>query len=171
MCIYIANDLQPSEIHFNASFEEHMWVTVKLMSNEWLFIGNIYRSLSSDNSHASTSDLCDLIELVCSTKPSFLLVTGDFNYPGVDWIQTFPLVSNYFEQKFVDTIQQQVLQQMILHSIRYHTGSQLEPHLLDLVLTNEPNMVKDIKYLTGLDMSDHICVSFNLECFVIPAIK
>jgi len=30
-------------------------------------------------------------------------------------------------------------------------------------------MVKDINYLHGLSMSDHICVSFNLECFVSPA--
>jgi len=78
MCIYIANDLQPSEIHFNTIFEEHIWVKVKLMSNDWLLVGNIYRSPSSNNS-TSTSNLCDLIDLVCSTKQSFLLLTGDFN--------------------------------------------------------------------------------------------
>lgn len=168
MCIYIADDIQPSEIHFNTSFEEHMWAKVKLMSNDWLLIGNIYRSPSSDNG-TSTSNLCDLIDLVCSTKPSFLLLTGDFNYPGIDWTQSFPLASNHFEQMFIDTIQQQVLHQMIFHPTRYRTGSQ--PHLLDLVLTNEPNMVKDINYLPGLGMSDHVCVFFSLECFVSPVIK
>ena len=139
-----------------------MWVKVKLTSSDWLLVDNIYHSPSSDN-NTSTSNVCDLVGLVWSTKPSFLLVTGDFNYPVIDWIQTFPLASNYFEQMFVDTIEQQVLHQMILHPIRYCTDSQ--SHILYW------QMVKDINYLPGLGMSDHICASFNLEWFVLPAIK
>ena len=40
ICIYIAEDLQLSEIQFDNNFEVHMWVKIKLLSNEWLVIGN-----------------------------------------------------------------------------------------------------------------------------------
>ena len=36
------------------------------------------------------------------------------------------------------------------------------PHTLDLVFSNEENMVDDIRYLPGLGNSDHICKFFNI---------
>ena len=35
-------------------------------------------------------------------------------------------------------------------------------HVLDLVLTNEKNIVKSIKYSSGLGLSDHLCLLFHV---------
>jgi len=32
-------------------------------------------------------------------------------------------------------------------------------HLLDLVFTNNENMIENLKYLPGLGSSDHLCIS------------
>ena len=39
-----------------------------------------------------------------------------------------------------------------------------EPHMLDLILTNEEDMVHHISYSAGLSSSDHVCIQFNLTC-------
>ena len=47
------------------------------------------------------------------------------------------------------------------------------PHLLDLVLSNEEAMVKNLELLPGLGASDHVMIQFQLACYsptVEPAI-
>ena len=39
----------------------------------------------------------------------------------------------------------------------------VEPDLLYLLLTNEPNMIDNITYSLGLGMSDHVCINFRLK--------
>ena len=46
---------------------------------------------------------------------------------------------------------------------RYKTNS--VPHILDLVLSNEEEMISDLRYLPGLGLSDHVCLQFMLECY------
>ena len=57
----------------------------------------------------------------------------------------------------------QTLDQLISQPTRFHVGT--EPHLLDLLLTNETNMVNNIEYCSGLGKSDHVCIKFMLNCF------
>ena len=52
-----------------------------------------------------TSGLCDLIKLVCDTKPAYLLIAGDFNCHGISWNCDCFLANNSYEQLFVDSIQ------------------------------------------------------------------
>ena len=40
------------------------------------------------------------------------------------------------------------------------------PSILDLVFTNEENMVDKINYLPGLEKSDHLELDFNFNCFI-----
>jgi len=37
------------------------------------------------------------------------------------------------------------------------------PHLLDLVFTNNDNIIENLRYLPGLGSSDHLCISFDVE--------
>ena len=41
-----------------------------------------------------------------------------------------------------------------------------EPLILDLVITNEEGMIKDIEYLSPLGKSDHIVICFNFICYI-----
>jgi len=38
-------------------------------------------------------------------------------------------------------------------------------HVLDLVFTNEGNMIENIKFHHGLANSDHVCMIFDLSCY------
>ena len=40
------------------------------------------------------------------------------------------------------------------------------PSILDLILTNEENMVEKIDYQPSLGKSDHVVLSFNFNCFI-----
>ena len=40
------------------------------------------------------------------------------------------------------------------------------PSILDLILTNEENMVEKIDYLPSLGKSDHVVLGFNFNCFI-----
>ena len=39
------------------------------------------------------------------------------------------------------------------------------PSTLDLILTNEEGMVRDLTYMPGLGCSDHVVLKFNLACY------
>ena len=40
------------------------------------------------------------------------------------------------------------------------------PSILDLILSNEENMVEKIDYQPSLRKSDHVVLSFNCNCFI-----
>jgi len=63
----------------------------------------------------------------------------------------------------VETIQDKFLYQRVCDPTRY--GPNVTPHILDLVLTNEENMVNNLQYLPGLGLSDHVCLRFDLTCY------
>ena len=90
ICVYVANYLCPSEIYFNSNTNEYLWIKLKL-STEYLITGTVYHSPSVNISN-STSELCDLISKVNDTKPAYLLIIGDFNYPEIQWADS-PILS------------------------------------------------------------------------------
>ena len=40
--------------------------------------------------------------------------------------------------------------------------------MLDLVFTNEQDMINNLSYLPPLGNSDHICIEFDLTCYIEP---
>ena len=78
VAIYVAECLHPFQVSYPSGLIEHLWINISLDKNENLLVGNIYCSPSLDKS-ASTNDLCNLLNQVCSTMPSYLMVVGDFN--------------------------------------------------------------------------------------------
>ena len=117
-------------IIYNSTFKEHLWTSISLNNKGNLLIGNIYRSPSSDK-FTSTNELCEVINCVNNTKPSYLLIVGDFNYPSIDWNRGCLTREDYSEQFFFDTIQDCVLFQLVTQPIRFRPGT--EPHTLDLM--------------------------------------
>ena len=168
VCIYVAAYLQSSEVTIHSELVEHLWIKIKLQNNNFLLVGCIYRSPSLSK-FAATTDLCQIIESACDLKSQYVLITGDFNYSNIDWINGTTLSENLSEILFLDTIQDHVLYQHITEPTHYRIGT--EPHLLDLVLTNDEGMVVDMAYLHGLGKSDHICLVFNLICCPIRSYK
>ena len=86
---------------------------------------------------------------------SSYLICGDFNYSNIDWENIYDLTSNNSTvQLFVDTVQDLFMFQHISEPTRYR--GEETPNLLDLVFTDDKNMVDNLTYLPGLGNSDHL---------------
>ena len=148
-----------------SNFHEQQWTKLRLRGHDYLVIGCIYRS-PSGNQLDSTSRLCELMKSISDTNPSHLVLVGDFNYRDIDWTHCYSTACiNHHSHQFVNTIQDCYLVQHVTEPTRYRSDS--SPHTLDLIFSNEPNMISDLQYLPGLGHSDHICLKFNIECYTI----
>ena len=157
--IFVAEDLNPAvtKIPIETDFEEQVWIQLKLRGNDKLLIGCIYRNGKS--SKINNSRLCSLLKHVSDINPSYLFTYGDFNFKGIDW-ETLEGTSEE-EKKFAKAIQDSFFYQHVDQNTRYRHGQQ--PNLLDLVITNEPEMIESIDYLPPLGASDHLCLKVKLN--------
>ena len=65
---------------------------------------------------------------------------------------------------FLEGIKDCFLFQHVREPTRFREGQ--TPNILDLILTNEENMVEKIDYLPSLGKSDHLVLSFSFNCFI-----
>ena len=157
--IYISNKLIVSEVTFDGyPHHEHVWISIKLMGHDSLLVSCIYRSPSSDTLQ-STIGLCKLLTEI--DDHTHLLICGDFNYPDIDWSSN--CCSNHCSQLFLDTVQDKYLFQHEEAPTRHVQNS--TPHILDLILTNEEEMINSVNILPALGLSDHVCLRFNYLCY------
>ena len=104
VCTYVRDTLSASEVSFtNTTFQEQLWLKLRLDGGDTLYLGCIYRSPSGDP-YMSVRDLSHLLESVCALNPSHLLIVGDFNLPQIDWRQNLcmtsesPYAAKFFSQ-------------------------------------------------------------------------
>ena len=55
--------------------------------------------------------------------------------------------------------------------IQLQNHDSLIPSVLDLIFSNEENMVEKVNFLSSLGKSDHLVLTFNLVCYTIPDFK
>ena len=79
---------------------------------------------------------------------------GDFNYRAIYWSNFSGTGDNCRIEPFLDTIDDLFLFQHINEPTRYREEE--TPSLLDLVFTNEQDMISNLVYLPPLGNSDHI---------------
>ena len=128
-----------------------------------LLLGCVYRSPSSDTL-TSVQQVEEIIKQASGTKHTHLLITGDFNLPQIDWdlcLSTAP--ETHPSHSFIETVQSCYLHQHVREPTRFRLGE--TPSTLDLVLTDEEGMVRNMQSLPGLGNSDHVVLSFELICF------
>lgn len=89
---------------------------------------------------------------------------GDFSSPHINWdLQTTIKTDNAHESRFIQTVQDCFLYQNIDQPTRARGTD--APSLIDLIFTNEEDMISDIQYLAPLGASDHVLVSFKYHCY------
>ena len=139
------------------AFEEVSWITINLKNKDRLVIGCIYRYNEENNNH-----LINLLENIQIQDVSHLLIdkTGDFPCKDIDWMRyTTPLDENTIQAKLIDLITESGWHQHVKSPTRFRLGQQ--PSLLDLMITNEANMINNLQLLSPIGKSDHCVVIFD----------
>ena len=166
VCIYVRDDLPSAEVSLHRSSTlEQLWITLSLLSGDQLLLGCVYLSPSGDRLQ-SILELHESLQAACNLNASHILIAGDFNVPQIDWTNTHSEEpSGHYSHKLIECLQDHFLTQHVTRPTRYRHGQ--TPNILDLILSNEEGMVRDLQHLPGLGCSDHVVLRFNLVCYTV----
>ena len=156
--IYVDNALKSSEINFEVSFNETLFVRI----NSDIVIGNIYRSPSS--TEENDTKLYELVDTLSKECNNFIL-TGDFNFSDINWSYWTSATNSSSSLKFINKMQANLLMQHVDTPTRARGMD--TPHILDLVITNN-DIIDSIDYLAPLGKSDHSV--FRLDALALSVI-
>ena len=162
--IYLLNGLCANAVEIEEEFDEAVFLSMNLVKGDTLLLGALYRSPNT-SSDANNENLCRLIEkLGPSSKYSHILLVGDLNYRNIDW-ESCSVIGHYpDDDNFLKATQNAYLFQHVNKPTRAR-GVHNSPSLIDLVLTNEENMVRNLRHLNPLGSSDHCVLSFDYVCY------
>jgi hypothetical protein len=166
IAVYTHNSLKAYDAHVECDFQEFISIKIKLSNHDVLNFICIYRSPNSDDSN---NDLltCHLDKII-DTSASHILVTGDFNLKEIDWkLQETSKSHTHIASKFLEKTKDLFIHQHVEQPTRIR-GSNI-PSTLDLVFTNEENMIDSIQYLPPLASknanSDHLVLVLDFKCY------
>lgn len=166
--LYVHQSLHATDVELfeDIAFDESVWCSIKLREDkDRLLIGCVYRSPNS--TPENNDNLHTLINRAGSSKYSHILIVGDFNYKEIEWEKgTTDASENHPATKFHEFIQDNYLFQHIRKET-HHRENQ-NPSLLDLIFTNEEEMIskEDILYDHPLGNSDHCMIVFDFRCYL-----
>ena len=161
MALYIKNTLNHSAcpIFDAVSFDCSTWCTVLLSNSKRLLVGVVYRSPNSPE--ANNRKMLDILRITASEKFDYLLVCGDFNLPRIDWSVNQCLDSEHsFSAEFVDTVENLGWFQ---HSKKHTRFRGTQSSCLDLIFTNEEDMISEVGDLPPIGKSDHVCQTWDVN--------
>ena len=150
--LYVSNELEAVEWNPQSQFPEQVWCKLKVRTGDELLVGVCYRSTNKEI-FADTSEK-QLIELIQELHGKHIMLMGDFNYPDIDWSTLQSHTSS--GQTFLDSIEDCFLTQHVTEPTRGDSR-------LDLVFTNEPNMIDKVEVLGKLGNSDHNMLFWSAE--------
>ena len=163
MLIYILSGVQYSPVSINNNFCEYLAVEIVLNAKDKLLVTSIYRSPSSSNEECIK--LNNLFKDIYNKQYSHILTLGDFNYPGIDWINwTTESNQGDSQYEFIETVRDCYLYQHIQEPTRGR-GSNI-PSCIDLIFTNEEGMISDINLDSPLGKSDHSVIIFQFNAYI-----
>ncbi|CAC5374164.1 unnamed protein product [Mytilus coruscus] len=165
LLMYVDTNLEATEIQMNTEFQENLFIKIKLNQNDKLLLGLIYRS-PSNNTKEYNDKLVNLMSEATEMGYSHILIMGDFNYPEINWEiwNTKGERSNNYENIFLESLQDNFICQHTTKPTRWRGAD--TPHTLDLVITNEEEMISNLEYMSPLGKSDHCVLSFDFNCYV-----
>jgi hypothetical protein len=134
---------------------EAVCIDVVLIMNQRCRFVCIYNPPSSAIDNQECKILRKLIQEF-SSKLHPLFISGDFNFPNIDWL--IPATNgNICHDIFLNTCLQQNLSQLVLEPTRLN-------NILDLVLTNHPSKVLDLHVSAPFASTcDHNTIEFTIN--------
>ena len=164
--IYIKNNIHSIELNLpRYQLIEAVGAKIKLRNNDWLFLIAVYRSPNSANECIQELEHVLSYEKEGNTKASHRLIVGDFNLREIDWeSETSNANENHIASQFLEAVRDNFLYQHVKEATRMRENQR--DSLIDLVFSNEENMIENIKHLPPLGKSDHLILQFDLVTYV-----
>ena len=172
LCLFIKKHIDYVQIlDYENVFKTSIFVNI-LNSQCKLTVGAVYRS--PNTSYEDDLNLCKMLDDISNKNKSLnnnLIVTGDFNFPGINWASetTNHLNEDNVENKFLNCIQSNFLFQLVDQTT--HSRSEQTPTLIDLVLTNNTSLVSDLNFGAPLGNSHHSVITFTVYINLIQGPK
>ncbi len=155
--IAVSKQLNSCECTELNNSSESIWVKIQCKNQPWLFVGAHYRPPNGDIQ--PVIELTSTLTKITQEHPaSNIILGGDFNLPSIDWEQASvkdkPQYGNNLNTAFMDMLNTLGLSQMVSIPTRLS-------NTLDLLITNNPDMVKNVDTRPGI--SDHEAVTANIH--------
>lgn len=148
--MFVKDILGPTEVIVQAAedFTNSVFCEIVLDCNTSLLIACIYRSPNS-----TVENTNKLYSILRELSDRHILILGDFNFPSIDWSMQSASVH---DMQFLDLLNDLFLYQHVNFPTR-------EDNILDLVITNEPDMVTHIQSIGKLGLCDHDAILCNVQ--------
>ena len=162
MIMYVHNDLKNFNLHnFEFDFQEAQFGCLKLGRGQKILIGSMYKSPTSMN--VNNDNLNVLLDIIGQQEPTNVLLTVDFNFPAINWEKgTNDTDHEDTAYRFIEKLRDCYMNQLVTYPTR-RRGSN-KPSLLDLVLTNNENLVTSITHSAASGKSDHAMLEIKITC-------
>ena len=149
-----------SQIADIKSDAELLWIDVQLKNQRKLLLSTFYRPPSSDDEYLKLFDasLLDIHTRTANDRNPPIIVGGDFNLPDINWEHNCVSASsskNKLHNSFLSTLADHNLSQMVTEPTR-------KDHILDLMLTNNPSIIKNVQILPGFSDHEFVLSDSNL---------
>ena len=146
----------------NSVFEDSLWCNVELKQKR-LLIGLCYRSPSSDAEN--DRQLLYLMEKAANrVGMHHVAILGDFNFPQIDYEnENVAAPDNDPATLYFNKTQDLCLYQHVRKPTRFRQHQ--TPSTLDLVFTDDENLIDMIHFDAPLGKSDHVVLSWELGIF------
>ena len=161
--IYTHHSLKATEITFDNTndFQESVTCEIKTtVPGVSLLFACIYRSPNSDRDN--NDKILKLLQDIDNHPAKLKCITGDFNMPGIDW-ETGDTRDN-FSNRFYECSLDLFLKQNVKDTTRNIPGQ--TPSLLDLIFSNDDNLIQGITHRAPLGKSDHDIITFELNVII-----
>ena len=161
VCIYVRSILSAQKLNRfnNSQFKECIFCSLSLLYSVNMNIGIVYRS--PNNSESSDSNLCNLFKEVSDNafSKSHLRITGDFNFPNINWNSWSAPNWDSGASLFLEALDDSFLFQHVSIPIRLSEGQ--ISSTLDLIITNEDNVIENLIASDPLGESDHVVMEYE----------
>ena len=158
--IAISNELDGYEVDIKCE-SESVYVCLHSSNMPATLIGTIYRPPDRKKDYLSTA-LAELKRVISTTKPSHIIVGGDFNLPGVNWEEKRvpPRTPHKKQAKFLlSSMEDLNLHQMVHFPTR-------NDNTLDLLFTDTPDLINRAYSAPGLSDHETVIVDHQLKATI-----
>ena len=163
LCLFIKKQIDFNQVYdYDKYFKTSLFINIK-NSQCNLTLGVIYRSPNTPQEE--NVKMIEMLNVISSNHISLnnkLLIMGDFNFPGINWELECTNHQNEMniENQFLTCIQNNFLFQLVDQPT--HCRGLQTPTLIDLIITNDPNILGDIAFNAPVGNSHHCVMLFKL---------